>query len=159
MHKRKRKRKKIRHPQYGQLTNHHLIPRCRIKSYYGTSFTLPRNYIKLWRFRHDAWHVLFENKTLNEVIRYLKKKKSRTYGYRGDAWSVLFRKKTWAEALALLKRARRAIRGHYKCLEFDPSLKRKVQKMLREHSDIAPVISHLNRRFKLPYQGPYLKVA
>lgn len=55
----------------GKLTIHHLIPRFRLRVYYGTTFKMPGNKLKLRELRHAAWHVLFGSKTLNEVIGYL----------------------------------------------------------------------------------------
>ncbi len=155
----RRRNKKIKHPEYGHLTNHHLVPRSRIRNYYGASFKLPNNLMRLWRFRHNAWHVLFGTQTLNETIAYLKKEKHRVYAYEGKAWKVLFREKTWRQAMRLLLRAQRMIRNRYKDLEFDPSLKRKVHRILVTHQRIDSAVAYLNKRFKKPYRGPFLKVA
>lgn len=50
------------------IDRHHLVPKERLKK--GVQ-KLPRNTIRIKRERHNAWHLLFGNKTLLEVIRLL----------------------------------------------------------------------------------------
>ncbi len=119
------------HKHLGRKTVHHLIPRARLKDYYGTSFKMPRNRLKLWELKHSAWHVLFKNKTINEVIAYLRQK-GQPYGYHGDAWKLLFKNKTKKQAARLLVRLRRIIRKRYQHLEFDPSLRTKVFRLYKK---------------------------
>lgn len=121
-----------KHKFLGRISVHHLVPRFRIKTFYGTSFHMPNNTIRLWRLRHDAWHVLFDNKSLNEVIRYLNKKKENIYGYMGPAWKLLFREKTAKQARFLLIYARKRIRKRYAYLEFEQNLKIKIVKMYKK---------------------------
>lgn len=44
------------------MSRHHLTPKSR-----GGSWSMD-NILKLWRDRHDAWHLLFGNMTLSEII-------------------------------------------------------------------------------------------
>jgi hypothetical protein len=135
-----------KHRSLGRITSHHLVPRVRIRDYYGAAFALPRNRIKLWELKHAAWHVLFRLKTINEIITYLGKR-DRPYGYYGPAWKVVFGSKTSKQARSLLVRTRRIIRKKYEHFELDPMLRQKVKiyhKKLGQHI----VNIHLNNRFK-----------
>ncbi len=152
------KKKQIRHREYGLLTNHHLVPRSRIRQYYGASFTLPNNLMKLWRLRHDSWHVLFRNKTLNETIAYLETKKSRAYAYQKTAWKTLFKEKSWHEVVQLLRRAQRMIRKEHSTLELCIKLRKDIGELFDHHQKIDPVITTIHKRFK-PRRKPYLKAA
>lgn len=44
------------------ISRHHLCPKSR-----GGSMS-DSNLLKLWRDRHDMWHDLFGNRTLDEII-------------------------------------------------------------------------------------------
>lgn len=113
---------KKQHPFLGILTKHHLIPKQRLKQFYGKGFPMNNNIIRLWRFRHDAWHVLFRQMTLNEVIDYLTRKNTNAYGYGTSVWQVLFHTLTPTEAIALLVRAGTQIRKSKDYAEFDVKL-------------------------------------
>jgi len=52
-------------------TRHHLIPkeRKRKKSYQDNQTDLHLDTVlRLWRDKHDAWHLLFKNMTIDEII-------------------------------------------------------------------------------------------
>lgn len=59
----------IRHPfKEDFLTRHHCYPTSRMKS-----GSLPKKVnthltIKIWREKHDYWHLLFKDATIDEVI-------------------------------------------------------------------------------------------
>ena len=50
-----------------KITEHHIIPKCR------EGKKDPGNVLKLKRDKHDAWHDLFDNMTLDEIIIYLER--------------------------------------------------------------------------------------
>jgi len=55
----------------GKTTRHHLIPKQRQKkkTYKENQTDLHLDSVlKLWREKHDAWHLLFKNMTLDEII-------------------------------------------------------------------------------------------
>lgn len=138
-----------KHSSMGRISIHHLVPRQRMKIYYGICFNMPKNKIRLWRLRHDAWHVLFGNKTLNEVINYLGQKTTTIYGYKSITWKIVFGEKTNRQARRLLVRVRRIIRKQYSHLELDPALKRKIIKIENlSKNRIYPTI-YLHNRFKV----------
>lgn len=61
-------------------TRHHLIPKSRkdtykVKKQVPTSVTL-----KLWEDKHKAWHTLFANCTLDEIIITLNRVRRIKYG-------------------------------------------------------------------------------
>lgn len=107
------------HPHLGIMSKHHLIPRQRLKKFYGKGFVMKNNILRLWRFRHDAWHILFRQMTLNETITYLRQKKANAYGYNTVVWRVLFHDLTHAEAVRLLTRVGNIIRKKDSFVEFD----------------------------------------
>lgn len=143
----KKNNRLITHRYLGHMSSHHLIPRERIRSYYGETLTLPNNLLRLWRLKHDAWHILFGNKTLNEILKHLKKRSSDIYGYKTLTWKILFREKTKKEVFRLLLRVRRVIRKKYAFLEFDPKLKEKVDR-IRHYADANKSRDYLLKRFK-----------
>jgi len=49
-----------------KITEHHIVPRAR------KGIKEPGNVLNLERRKHDAWHFLFGNKDLNEIIFYLR---------------------------------------------------------------------------------------
>ncbi len=142
-----------RHPAYGYMSKHHLIPRQRLKDYYGDSFRMPHNTLRLWRLRHDAWHVLFRQRTINEVIQYLKKRTDEIYAYRTKTWQILFGNKSRNEARKLLIRMRRMKRGRYEHLELDPSLRTKVVNIRKKTKN------HAFGRIQLDKQFSHKRVA
>ncbi len=118
-----------KHPQYGYMSKHHLIPKFRIRVYYGITFRMPHNTIRLWRKRHDAWHTLFGDKTINEIIRYLGGRVHTIQYYQQEPWKILFKNNSAHKAQKILIRARRMIRKQYAHLEFDPNLQSKVRRI------------------------------
>lgn len=64
-------------------------------------------------YRHDAWHLLFGNKKLDEIISLLWEMKSIESflesfknDYKYDAFQLLFGRKTFEHVISLLKRVR-----------------------------------------------------
>lgn len=62
--------------QKGRITRHHLIPKERHKL--KTASVNQANLhidtvLKLWRDKHDYWHKLFGNMTLDEIIEVLQR--------------------------------------------------------------------------------------
>lgn len=58
------------------LTRHHLIPKERVKLGDVPEEELDHNFsrvLMLWREKHDAWHFLFHNLTLGEIIKVLQR--------------------------------------------------------------------------------------
>jgi hypothetical protein len=59
-----------------RITRHHIIPKSRVKD--GTArddqswIRYPR-ILRLFREQHSAWHFLFSNATLSEIIKILQK--------------------------------------------------------------------------------------
>ena len=80
---------------------HHLVPRSRGGSCHH------RNKLWLWRKRHEAWHNMWGNDTLDEIVAHLsslaKRYKRDTYAHSRN-WVVVFGKKDVYEALELLHR-------------------------------------------------------
>lgn len=80
----------------------------------------PSNLLLIDAYRHDAWHLLFMNKTLSEVILLLHRVNSikimlrslNSY-YKYAAFNLLFGKKTLEEIIALLERVRHLKRGQH----------------------------------------------
>lgn len=118
-----------KHHRYGHMSKHHLIPKFRLRIYYGTTFRMPHNTLHLWRARHDAWHTLFGDKTINEIIRYLGGRVHTIRYYQEEPWKILFKNNSARKARKILIRARRMIRKQYAHLEFDPKLQQKIQRI------------------------------
>lgn len=54
-----------------KTTRHHLTPKSRLKFrtlYNDMSVVEYERILKLWRDKHNAWHFLFSNLTLEEII-------------------------------------------------------------------------------------------
>lgn len=49
-------------------TKHHLIPKSRREDYKRKFQTPTSITLKLWEEKHKAWHTLFANHTLDEII-------------------------------------------------------------------------------------------
>lgn len=60
-----RRREVRRHKRF--MSRHHLRPVSRKGS------DSDSNLLRLWRDRHDAWHKLFGNRTLDEIIAVLER--------------------------------------------------------------------------------------
>lgn len=138
-----------KHKYFGPISIHHLVPRQRMKDYYGTAFHMPRNKLRLWRLRHDAWHVLFRNKTINEIIRYLGNRPSRIYAYLSPTWNILFRGKSRKQAQKLLIRMRDKIRAKYATLELDPCLQKKVFSITKDTHHRTYARIYLDQKFNI----------
>ncbi len=84
------------------LSRHHLT--C--KQRFGR--TIPSNILMLWRDSHDYWHMLFGNRTLDEILCFLlnnsrelqRKKKTPT-------WKKLFKEKTELHVYRILRRVKK----------------------------------------------------
>ena len=135
------------HIYLGYISIHHLVPRQRMRDYYGTTFHMPKNKIRLWRLRHDAWHVLFRNKTINEIIRYLGNRVNKIYAYKTITWEILFGDKNNNQARKLLERMRAIIRKKYANLELDPKLRSKAQKISHQKMNKVYGKIYLDQRF------------
>lgn len=57
----------------GKLTRHHLVPRCHRKPGYRPRLPNPESIIYLTREKHDAWHLLFQEASIHQVIQILKR--------------------------------------------------------------------------------------
>lgn len=60
------------------MSRHHLIPKDRVRKGTHKKDESKQHYeaiLKLWRDRHDAWHFLFKNMTLDEIIKCLQRVK------------------------------------------------------------------------------------
>ena len=80
--------------------------------------TLPHNILIMDAYRHDAWHLLFSNKTLKEIIntfytvRSIKEFLHQIFSYyKHQAFHLLFGNKTVDEILDLLLRIQRLKRS------------------------------------------------
>jgi hypothetical protein len=128
-----------------RITVHHLVPRVRLTTYYFLRFNLPKNKLRLREKRHAAWHQLFKSKSLNEIIKYLRQKADPA-GYKSKDWLEVFKTKTPRQAALLLERVRLMVRGEYRNLEFEPTLRHKIYTLSKE-SDIGAVILYLSTKF------------
>ncbi len=136
-----------KHPVYGYMSKHHLIPKHRLRIYYGETFRMPHNRLRLWRVRHDAWHTLFGNKTINEIIRYLGGRVDGIRYYRKKPWQTLFKDLSAKSAKKLLIRTRNIIRKRYAHLEFDPKLRDKVKRIEKYMRNRVYGRIYLDKRF------------
>lgn len=133
------------HSKLGRKTVHHLVPRIRIRDYYGDRLFLPKNKLKLWSAKHAFWHQLFGNRSINEIIRYLARVKKDNIREL-LAWEIVFKQKTFKQARLLLIRVRNIIRKSYRNFEFDPLLKSKVKRCHKKPKKIRVDI-FINRQF------------
>ena len=138
-----------KHRLLGRISRHHLVPRQRLKDSYQTNFTMPRNILRLWRVRHDAWHALFGTRTLNETILYLKQGKKRVLdGYLSPSWHILFGTKTARQAAKLLRRMRRMVRKKYAYFELDPLLRQHALEKTKENNNRTITGIDIENRFR-----------
>jgi hypothetical protein len=61
----------------------------------------PKNMLKLWRDKHNAWHRVYNNLTIDEVILCIHNIKPT------DDWFVIWKFKSNAEIIAILQRVMR----------------------------------------------------
>jgi ubiquinone biosynthesis protein Coq4 len=89
---------KVLHPFRNTfLTKHHLYPKSRkLKQSYDPKFML-----KLWRDKHDCFHFIFLNATIDEIISEWYKYKRL---YKSNAWKFLFNNLDFDESRKLLAR-------------------------------------------------------
>jgi len=100
-----------RHPfRNTYMSNHHTIPKSIERK------KIPKNekcyLIKIWRDKHDAFHILYHNLTLNEIIVFisLELKGKRTclrQWHKPSAHKVLWKEKNYSQILLILKTLRR----------------------------------------------------
>lgn len=91
----------ISHPHRNTfLTTHHILPKVRCSS--PKKMNLPSNKLRLWRDRHSAFHYMFFNFTLNEIVYdmnyYWYKHKDTKH------WKLLFRDLPLLQIVRLLER-------------------------------------------------------
>lgn len=58
------------------ISRHHLCPKERLKLHTENENQVRENYhriLNLWRDKHNAWHLLFHNLTLHEIIELLQR--------------------------------------------------------------------------------------
>lgn len=93
----------IRHPfRKTHLTKHHLHAKQR-----GGDLS-PCNTLRLWRDKHDAWHFVFGNLNLSEIIHNLYARHSILIKTsHTKQWKFLFKDKPIKKVIALLKRVRK----------------------------------------------------
>lgn len=68
--------------KHGGLSNHHLIPKERVKLGTVPLDEIYQDYnrvLTLWRDRHNYWHYLFRNMTIGEIIKILQRIQSIKY--------------------------------------------------------------------------------
>jgi hypothetical protein len=111
------KEKKYRHHfrvRANYTDGHHMVPRSR------GGEQLDSNTLKLDAYKHHAMHLLFGNRTMNKIIKFLAKfdnmqefLDSTDKVFKNEACQLLFGTKTKNEVINLLKRAKR-IKESYK---------------------------------------------
>lgn len=79
------------------MSKHHLVPKC-----LGGS-KKSHNLLRLWRDKHDAWHRIFENQTISEIIPVLIHGRKNIGKWVGTShWKLLFGDKNLIEVYLLL---------------------------------------------------------
>ena len=96
-------KKVLKHLKKGtkKCNRHHLINKCS-----GGKATL-QNLLIINIYRHRAWHGLFQNLNIDQIINYLSNRINDTI-INDYNWTILFRTLNIEEAIALLKRVKRA---------------------------------------------------
>lgn len=90
------------HSRDTYMSKHHLVP----KSKGGCK--REHNLLRLWRDKHDAWHNLFSNHVLSDILEILLHGKYNIGKHIGSKnWVLLFGNKNIVEVYALLKRVQR----------------------------------------------------
>jgi hypothetical protein len=59
-----------------RITRHHIIPKSRVNNHTDSQDQSWNRYpriLMLWKDHHVAWHILFDNATLKEIIKILQK--------------------------------------------------------------------------------------
>ena len=60
-------------PRKHKLTRHHLTPRAHYKPDYRPVLNSPQNVLYLLRFKHDAWHAIFREASIEQAIAILQR--------------------------------------------------------------------------------------
>lgn len=136
------------HKTLGHLSVHHLIPKKRLRDYYGLFFCLPNNKLRLWRVKHNAWHKLFKNRTINEIIKHLRNRNHLIWGYKKKYWRILFGNKNKTKARKLLVRMRNMIRKKYSYFELDKKFREKAYLMTQNYGQVVYTRRLLNYQFQ-----------
>lgn len=88
------------------LSKHHLLPKQR-----GGHLS-PCNTLRLWRDKHDAWHYVFGQLNLDEIIHALfARYRTVIKTSKTKQWKFLFKGKSIKKVIALLKRIRKIKRS------------------------------------------------
>ena len=83
------------------MSRHHLIPKIR-----GGTYS-KRNILNLWRDRHNLWHNIFADLTLDEIIKMLDKGRYANEVVKNIYWKQLFKNKNAKQAQLILIRIKR----------------------------------------------------
>jgi hypothetical protein len=96
-----------KHPSRPTVSSrHHLLAKSR-----GGTLS-PINTLDIWRDKHDAWHRIFHNYNLDEIIAMLNCRRNPfTKRFGDDSWDTLFYRKSPDAVLAILVRLRRIKRS------------------------------------------------
>ena len=98
--------KKIQHPFRDTfLTRHHIINKK------NSGKTKPDNILMLWRDKHTAFHDLFKNSSLREIIQNWNRYQLSTTRWQ---WKLVFHNLTFEEAKKLLQRVWKIKRHQHK---------------------------------------------
>ena len=81
-----------------RVNQHHLVARSRG----GTNE--PANLLTINSWKHECWHELFKNRTINEIIIFLKSRSILLEKY-PEEWEIVFRKHNTDYAIKILKKA------------------------------------------------------
>ena len=93
-----------------RTNRHHLTPRSR------GGQTLPSNILRIKIVRHCAWHQLWQNKTLKEIIKLLLIIRQEDRFRTTPQWIVMWGNKNISQVIALLERVysiKQTVRKHY----------------------------------------------
>jgi len=90
-----KKREKCRNT----MNNHHLVPESR-----GGNKS-PSNMLMISVWKHDCWHELFKNRTINEIIIFIDRTPALSEKY-PEEWKMVFRNNNTIQAIKILKRLR-----------------------------------------------------
>lgn len=56
------------------MTKHHLTPKCHYREdKYWPMMNSPENLLKLWNDKHEAWHTLFKEMSIEQTIAVLQR--------------------------------------------------------------------------------------
>ena len=83
-----------------KINRHHLTPRSR------GGQTLPSNILRIKIVRHCAWHQLWQNRTLKEIIKLLLIIRQEDRFRTSPQWIVMWGNKNISQVIALLERVK-----------------------------------------------------